>query len=111
MSARLPTELWVKAHGARCSAAGVPMVVVRRGDPHRGLVVVKLLHREAGFHVFTQTRDLDGDLAWATAFDGVRVVEAEADDYIARQVSYDPDLWIIEIEGGAEAGWFQGVVT
>lgn len=108
----LPTELWIKAHSARCSAQGTPLVVVRRGDAHRGLVIVKLHVIDAGFRVMTQTRNLDGALVWSAALDGALAPEAEADAYIERQVSYDPDLWVIEIETRDEADtWFCGAVV
>lgn len=110
MSGRLPTEIWVKAHGARCAAAGIPMVVVRRGDAHRGLVIVKLYDREAGVRVLTQIRSLDDDLVWNAALDDRWVPESEADEYIARQASYDPDLWVVELECTDEEGWFRGTV-
>jgi hypothetical protein len=98
MSGRLPTGLWVSAHVARCSSLGMPVVVVRRGDPYRGVVIVKQHRLGAGFRVVTQSRDLDGRLTWQPVLDGALVAEADADEFIERQVAYDPDLWIIEIE-------------
>lgn len=95
---RIPTELWIKAHLHRLSAAGVPIFVVRRGDPHGGMVILKVNRLELGCRVLTQTRDLDGALCWMPALKGELVNEAEADDYIARQTARDPDLWVVEVE-------------
>lgn len=110
MPGRLPTELWIKAHAARCSARGDPLVIVHRGDPHRGVVVVKLHLIDAGFRVIGQARDLDGRLIWTPALEGRVVPEPEADAYIERQVSYDPDVWVVEIQLREDDGWFSGVV-
>ena len=43
-------------------------------------------------------RDLDGRLTWQPVRDGALLSEADADAFIERQVDYDPDLWVIEIE-------------
>ena len=111
MGSRLPTGLWVQAHTARCSAAGIPMVVVRRGDPDRGVVIVKLNHHGDGIRVLAQTRDLDGILVWSKMFDGRGVSDVEADEYIGRQASYDPDIWVIEVDGDDDVAWFSGEVV
>ena len=105
---RLPTELWVKAHVKRCSVAGVPMIVARRGDPHSGIVILKLNQLEAGCRVMSQMRDLEGKLGWLEALDGALVPEAQADAYIARQAERDPDLWVIEIEDREGRHWVDG---
>jgi hypothetical protein len=107
---RLPTELWVKAHVKRCSVAGVPMIVARRGDPHSGIVILKLNQFEAGCRVMSQMRDLEGKLGWLEALDGALVPEAQADAYIARQAERDPDLWVIEIEDREGRHWVDGDV-
>lgn len=106
--ARLPTRLWVSAHLSRCNAEGVPAVLARRGDPTGGLVLLKLNRLAAGCRVLTQTRDLEGRLAWWPAFEGRSVPEEEAEVYIERQVKRDPDLWVVEIEH--PEGWhpFEG---
>lgn len=96
--ARIPTKLWVSAHLRRLSAQGVPAVVARRGDPHGGMVILKVNRLEHGCRVLVQTRDLDGALSWLPALDGKAVPEADADAYIARQTGYDPDLWVVEVE-------------
>ncbi|UCH73641.1 MAG: DUF1491 family protein [Rhodospirillales bacterium] len=107
-SGRIPTELWVKAHLRRLSAEGVPVVVVRRGDPHGGMVILKVNQLDEGCRVLAQTRDLDGVLCWLAALDGRLVGESEADDYIARQTARDPDLWVIEVETRNGAHGFEG---
>ncbi len=110
MAERLPTELWVKAHAARCSAQGISFMVMRRGDQHRGVVIAKLHLIGQGFRVVAQARDLEGDLVWAAALEGNIVPEADADAYIERQVSYDPDIWVIEVELRGDDEWFRGPV-
>ncbi|MDH5411184.1 MAG: DUF1491 family protein [Alphaproteobacteria bacterium] len=105
---RIPTELWVKAHLRRLSAQGVPAVVARRGDPHGGMVILKVNRLDLGCRVLTQTRDLDGVLSWMPALKGELVPEAEADDYIARQTARDRDLWVVEVETRAGEHGFEG---
>ena len=100
---RLPTERWVTAHLRQCTSAAVPVYVVRRGDKHGGMVMLKLNQLDAGCRVLSQTRDFEGRRAWLGAFSGERVPEAEADAYIARAVDRDPDLWVVEIE--PPEGW------
>jgi hypothetical protein len=107
---RLPTELWVKAHLRRCMAEGVPATVIRRGEHFGGSVLLKLHLIDQGCRLLTQTRDLEGRPAWLPAFSGAIVADSQADEYIARAVGRDPDLWVIEIE--SRVGWhpFEGTV-
>lgn len=105
---RLPTDIWVRAHLRRLSAAAVPAAVVKRGDPHGGMVVLKVNRFDLGCRVLTQTRDLDGVLCWFPAFDGRLVPEVEADDYISRQAARDPDLWVVEVETRDGEHGFEG---
>ncbi len=95
---RLPTEVWVMAHLRQCLAAGTPATVVHKGDAKGGMVMLKLNLLDRGCRVLSQMRDLDGALGWLAAFKGEAVPEAEADEHIARALSRDPDLWVVEIE-------------
>jgi hypothetical protein len=107
---RLRTELWVQAHLRLCSANATPAALLRRGEPERGTVLLKLNEIEAGCRVLTQARDLDGQLGWLAALGGKLVPEAEADAYIARAIDRDPDLWVIEIEDRSGRNPFDGKV-
>ena len=95
---RIATELWVMAHLRQCSARGIMATVVKRGDDWGGAVVIKLNLIGPGFKVLTQSRDIDGNIAWLQAKEGAVLTEHDADNYIARQMTRDPDLWVIEIE-------------
>ena len=108
MEPRIRTEYWVHAHLRRCTVEAVPAFVVRRGDRDRGMVLLKINTLDEGCRVLTQARDLDGQLGWLAALDGVLVPEPEADTYIARQTERDPDLWVIEIEDRDGRNWFEG---
>ena len=110
MDDRLPTELWIKAHLRRCDAESVPAVVARRGEKMGGLVLLKLNLLGAGFRLLSQSRDLEGRIAWLPALQGATVPEDEAEAYVARAVQRDPDLWVIEIEH--RDGWhpFEGQI-
>lgn len=96
---RLPTNLWVQAGLALCSGRGVPAVVSHRGDPHTGVVLVRISTLNGRARLLTQQRDLDGALKWVDALPADPAPEEmAADDYIRRARSRDPDLWVVEIE-------------
>jgi len=101
MQPKLRAKLWVQAALRRSDLAGVPAMVVHRGDPDSGAVLVKLNRLEAGCTVLTQIRTADGAPAWLRGTGAQPVPEAEADAYVARQLRYDDDLWVLEIEDRA----------
>jgi hypothetical protein len=94
----LNTGLWVSAQVRICDRAFIPATVVRRGDPDAGTVLLKLNRFEAGVTVYTQTSSSGDEPMWSRGTGPNPVTEAEADAYIERQVKYDPDVWVLEIE-------------
>lgn len=107
---RLPTGLWVQAHIRAAGAQGVPMVVVHKGDPSRGTVLVKVNRLDRTFTVLVQVRR-EEKLVWSRGSGPDPVDEPAADAYIARQLRYDPDLWVIEVEDRQGRHWFDGLVV
>jgi hypothetical protein len=101
---RVNSGLWVKGFLRRCAVAGVPGVVVRRGDEEAGAIYVKVgrLDRTAALYG-PAPAGLDagarGSLFSCHLPDGT--VEGEVDAALARQREFDPDIWIVEIEDRA----------
>lgn len=108
---RLSTEILVQAHLRRCNAEGLFAAVLRRGDQWGGAVLVKLNLLDGRFKVLSQTRDMDGRVAWLAAQQGAFLAEADATAYIDRQVKRDPDLWVVEIEDKQGRNPFEGKVV
>lgn len=98
MAMGITTGIWVSAQIRICDRAFIPATVVRHGDPDAGTVLLKLNKFEQGVTVYAQTSSTDEGPAWTRGTGPTPVSEAEADAYIERQVKYDPDVWVLEIE-------------
>jgi len=98
MAMGLNTGLWVMAQVRICDRAFIPATVVRRGDSDAGTVLLKLNRFADGVTVYTQASSTGDEPTWSRGTGPQPVSEAEADAYIERQVKYDPDVWVLEIE-------------
>jgi hypothetical protein len=77
----------------------VPAVVTRRGDETAGSVLIKINRLGAGCRVLTPTTSFnDGARIWLKGTGPDWVEEVEADAYIERQIKFDSDIWVLEIE-------------
>ena len=95
---RLRTDIWVSALLRRCSGQATFAAVVRHGDDTSGSVLVKVNRLNGSAYVLTPARQVSGEGLWVRGTGLEDVVEADADAYIARSITVDPDLWVIEIE-------------
>ena len=96
MSARLASHIWVAAYLRRLQIAGIPAYVIARGDATAGAVLVKLAQMNGTARAFMRGFDLERDgQVWQALVEGR---EPDVDAAIARQRSFDPDLWVIEVE-------------
>ena len=94
---RIKAGIWVSMALRMGNADGRFGAVLRKGDPDAGGVLVVLRH-DKQLSVLSQLRSGDGELAWMRATGPGAVDQETADAYIARQVKFDPDLWVIEFE-------------
>ena len=82
----------------RVEIAGAAAFVVRKGDETAGAVLVKLSTLDGQATVLSPSTGLDGDRLWLRSTGPAPVADADAEAYIARQLNYDPDVWVVEIE-------------
>ena len=71
-------------------------IALRLGD-RDGRPGMVLRGRE-GMCALSQMRAADGSAAWMRATGAGPVDQETVDSYVARQVKFDPDLWVLEFE-------------
>lgn len=96
--ARLPTQLWLDAELAKLSAKGDFYYIVQKGNYDSGVVLLKILARNGDCALKIQQRDFDGKMGWIDALNQETIAETDAQAYIQRACTRDPDLWVVEVE-------------
>jgi hypothetical protein len=99
---RLKAEIWIKAYIRRCQSQGAPAVVVRHGDDDAGSIFIRINKLDGTSLIFgpapagLDEAKLDRQLM--PLLGGRSVADHEADTYLQREMEFDPDLWIVEVE-------------
>jgi hypothetical protein len=93
---RLASGVWVSAYMTRLRLADIPAFVVARGDETAGAVLVKLNTLDGNAKAFQRSFDMmTGERTWMMLAEGI---EQDVDVSVAKQRSFDSDLWVIEVE-------------
>jgi hypothetical protein len=104
---RLKSALWVAAYLRRCQVEGVSAVVRRRGAEEAGAIFVRISRIDGTSDLFGPAPQSAFDAApgAARAFSPSFATQPASDDaveaYLARQLKFDTDLWIVEVEDRA----------
>jgi hypothetical protein len=104
---RLKSGIWVSAYVRRCHIEGAFAAVRRRGAEEAGAVFVKLnrldgtaeLYGPAPQTAFDESHP--ADRIFRPCLPAQPVPEADVEAYLAREIRFDPDVWIVEIEDRA----------
>jgi hypothetical protein len=94
---RLKAGIFVRALIRRVQVAGASAFVVRSGSEEAGAIILKIAKLDGTCLVLNQARDGRGQLVWAQPLGGW-TDEAKAGTWCDKQVKFDPDVWILEIE-------------
>jgi len=97
MQPRLKAGIFVRALIRRVEVAGAQAYVVRKGAEEAGAIFLKVSRLDGTCTVLNQARAGDGELVWARPL-GESIDDAKASAYFERQIKFDPDIWIVEIE-------------
>lgn len=99
---RLKSEIWVKAYIRRCQHEGAAAVLVRRGDVDAGAIYIKVSRLDGTASLFGPApAGLDEgheERRWQRCLAHEPAAETEADAYLARQIAFDSDIWIVSVE-------------
>jgi len=94
---RLKAGIFVRALIRRAQVAGAQAAVVRMGSEEAGAVIIRVARLDGTCLLLNQARAGDGELVWSRPL-GDWTDEARANAWSDKQVKFDPDLWIVEIE-------------
>ncbi len=100
MTPRLKAGIFVRAVIRRAEVEGAQAFVVRKGSEEAGAIILKISRLDGTSTVLNQARNGEGDLVWARPL-GDNVTDEKASAWFERQIKFDPDLWIVEIEDRA----------
>jgi len=103
---RLKSAIWVAAYLRRCQTEGIFGAVRRRGAEEAGAVFVKLalldgnalLFSPAPQTAYDDSHPVDRMFSQASP---APVAERVVEDRLAKEMQFDPDVWIVEIEDKA----------
>ena len=102
---RLKSALWVAAYLRRCQVEGTFAVVRRRGAEEAGAVFVRISRLDGTSDLYgpapqsvVDEASRGADRTFVPSLKQQPAPDAEVDAYLAREVKFDPDVWIIEVE-------------
>jgi len=102
---RLKSGIWVAAYVRRCNVEGVFAAVRRRGAEEAGAVFIKIskldgtaaLYGPAPQTAFDDARP--ADRFFSLVLGGEKAApDADVEARLTREIRFDPDVWIVEIE-------------
>ena len=114
---RLKSGIWVAAYIRRCQIEGAQAVLRRRGADEAGAVFIKVARLDGTAEVFgpaPQTAFEEArpsDRAFVRSLKISPAPEMDAEAYLARQIKFDPDVWIVEVEDRAGRHFLDQVVA
>jgi hypothetical protein len=105
---RLKTALWVAAYLRRCQVEGAFGVVRRRGAEEAGAVFVRIDRLDGTSDLFGPAPQSEfgaigatmggADRAFTLCLKERPAPDAAVEAFLAREVKFDPDVWIVEVE-------------
>jgi len=107
---RLRADIWVAAYLRRCQVEGAAAVLRRRGAAEAGAIFVKIdrLDGRAALYAPAPQSELSergAERLWSRAHKDEWIPPADIEARLAREIAFDPDLWIVEVEDREGRCW------
>lgn len=104
---RLKSAIWVSAYVRRCHIEGAFAAVRRRGAEEAGAIFIKLNRLDGTAELFAPAPQSafdeahPSDRAFARSSGAEPVPEDKVEERLKREIRFDSDAWIIEVEDRA----------
>lgn len=103
---RLRSDIWVSAFLRRCDVAGAQAVLRRRGGAEAGAILIRVDRLDGRSTLLgpapPSAAENDAEARRFSRMHAGETINSQvADDRLAREIGFDPDLWIIDVEDRA----------
>lgn len=98
MTDRLPARIEVSALLRQVQAEGGFGMIIARGDPDAGALMVVLCDRGADYRAYERMPSLEGGRIWQCAKRHNAESPDEFPDWLKKRAAQDNDLWIVELD-------------
>ena len=94
----IPSSVRIGAVLRQMDAQFIPYYVLQRGNEFSGTLLLSLLQADRTVKILSERRNDHNKPVFTKIHKEESLAPADADEYIRRAISRDPDLWVIEIE-------------
>ena len=107
----------IAAYLRRCNLEGAFAAVRRRGAEEAGAIFIKLNRLDGTAELFGPAPQsafdqvLPADRAFSPCIKEQPVADAKVEDRIARELRFDPDAWVLEVEDRAGRHFLETIVA
>jgi hypothetical protein len=114
---RLKSAIWVAAYVRRCNGAGAFAAVRRRGSEEAGAIFIKLNRLDGTAELFGPAPQAvfeeahPSDRAFTRCLGAGPAPDEAVETRINREIRFDPDAWIIEVEDRAGRHFLDSIVA
>jgi len=101
---RLKSAIWIAAYVRRCHGEGAFAAVRRRGAEEAGAIFIKLNRLDGAAELFGPAPQAvfdeahPSDRVFTRSLGAAPVPEDKVEERLAREIRFDPDVWIVEVE-------------
>lgn len=100
---RLRSDIWVSAYLRRCAVENAFAVLRRRGAAEAGAIFVKIDRLDGTCALFgpapqSELAQSETGRAWVRLHQAETITTHEAEEKLRRQISFDSDLWIVDVD-------------
>jgi hypothetical protein len=113
---RLKSAIWVAAYVRRCNGAGAFAAVRRHGSDEAGAIFIKLNRLDGTAELFGPAPQAvfeeahPAERAFTRCLGIEPVPEQLVENRLTREIRFDPDAWIVEVEDRACRHFLDNVV-
>jgi hypothetical protein len=113
---RLRADIWVAAYLRRCAVEGAVATLRRRGAAEAGAIFVKVDRLDGLAALYapapqSELAERGVERLWSRAHKDEWIDPGEVEKRLTREMAFDPDLWIVEVEDRQGRCWLDLVAA